>query len=66
MRTRPARAPVVVLSVAATSAARAQAPGIPHPTDWFGFEIGTDGELARYPRILARRGVDGHVASSST
>ena len=41
---------IVVLSVAATSAARAQAPGIPHPTDWFGFEIGTDGELARYPR----------------
>ena len=43
---------IVVLSVAATAAARAQAPGVPHPTDWFGFEIGTDGELARYPRIL--------------
>ena len=25
---------------------------IPHPTDFFGFEIGTDGEMARYPRIL--------------
>ena len=43
---------IVVLSVASTSAARAQAPVIPHPTDYFGFEIGTDGELARYPRIL--------------
>ena len=43
---------IVVLSVASTSAAPAQAPDIPHPTDYFGFEIGTDGELARYPRIL--------------
>ncbi len=43
---------IVVLSVASTSGARAQAPDIPHPTDYFGFEIGTDGELARYPRIL--------------
>ena len=25
---------------------------IPHPTDFFGFEIGTDGEMARYPKIL--------------
>ena len=25
---------------------------IPHPTDYFGFEIGTDGEMARYPKIL--------------
>ena len=25
---------------------------IQHPTDFFGFEIGTDGELARYPRVL--------------
>ena len=30
----------------------AAAQEIPHPTDYFGFEIGTDGELARYPRIL--------------
>ena len=43
---------IVVLSVASTVGTRAQAPGIPHPTDYFGFEIGTDGELARYPRIL--------------
>ena len=25
---------------------------IQHPTEFFGFEIGTDGELARYPRVL--------------
>ncbi len=30
----------------------AAAQEIPHPTDYFGFEIGADGELARYPRIL--------------
>ena len=43
---------IVVLSVASTAVPRAQAPDIPQPADWFGFEIGTDGELARYPRIL--------------
>ncbi len=43
---------LVVLSVVSAPVARAQAPGIPHPTDYFGFEIGTDGEMARYPRIL--------------
>ena len=43
---------IVALSVAAAAAARAQAPDIPPPADYFGFEIGTDGELARYPRIL--------------
>ena len=32
--------------------APAVAQEIPHPTDFFGFEIGTDGQLARYPRIL--------------
>ena len=25
---------------------------VPHPTDFFGFEIGTDGEMARYQKIL--------------
>ena len=43
---------IVVLSAASPPLVRAQAPDIPHPTDYFGFEIGTDGELARYPRIL--------------
>ena len=27
-------------------------PSIATPTDFFGFEIGTDGELARYPKVL--------------
>ena len=30
----------------------AAAQPIPEPADFFGFEIGADGELARYPRIL--------------
>ena len=30
----------------------AAAQEIPHPTDFFGFEIGADGEMARYPKIL--------------
>ncbi|HEX7283200.1 MAG TPA: hypothetical protein VF239_14175, partial [Vicinamibacterales bacterium] len=25
---------------------------VPHPDQYFGFKIGTDGELARYPKIL--------------
>jgi hypothetical protein len=41
---------VVVLSVGFAVGALGQE--IPHPTDYFGFEIGTDGELARYPKIL--------------
>ena len=36
--------------------APAVAQEIPHPTDFFGFEIGTDGELARYPKILGEAG----------
>ena len=43
---------ILALSVASAPVARAQTPDIPHPTDYFGFEIGADGELARYPRIL--------------
>ena len=41
---------VLVLWLALAPAAVAQE--IPHPTDFFGFEIGTDGEMARYPKIL--------------
>ncbi len=41
---------VLVLWLGLAPAAVAQE--IPHPTDFFGFEIGTDGEMARYPRIL--------------
>ena len=32
--------------------ASTQAQEIPRPADYFGFEIGSDGEMARYPRIL--------------
>ena len=39
-----------LLLVASTSRAGAQS--IQTPTEFFGFEIGTDGELARYPRVL--------------
>ena len=41
---------VLVLWLGLAPAAVAQE--IPHPTDFFGFEIGTDGEMARYPKIL--------------
>ena len=41
---------VLVLWLGLPPAALAQE--IPHPTDFFGFEIGTDGEMARYPKIL--------------
>ena len=41
---------VVAALVLWTSAAGAQS--IRTPTDFFGFEIGTDGELARYPDVL--------------
>ena len=44
------------LLIAAAGPASAQAPasdyGITPPSEFFGFEIGTDGELARYPRVL--------------
>ena len=43
---------LAALLVWAALAPPAAAQEIPHPTDYFGFEIGTDGELARYPRIL--------------
>jgi len=47
--------PIRLLAVVASlfvlpAAAGAQA--VPTPAQYFGFEIGTDGELARYPRVL--------------
>ena len=46
----------LVVSVAAATlvfaATPASAQSIQTPTEFFGFEIGTDGELARYPRVL--------------
>ncbi len=43
-------ASVLFLGVGFVPSAIAQE--IPPPADFFGFEIGTDGEMARYPRIL--------------
>ena len=41
---------VVALLFVLPATAAAQA--VPTPAQYFGFEIGTDGELARYPRVL--------------
>ena len=41
-----------VLAVSALSAPAAAQQSISTPPDFFGFEIGADGELARYPRVL--------------
>ena len=41
---------VLVLWLGLARAAGAQQ--VPHPSDFFGFEIGADGEMARYPKIL--------------
>jgi murein tripeptide amidase MpaA len=49
--TRFLRVFVVAVSVVA-AAALATAQTVRPPEDFFGFELGTDGELARYPRIL--------------
>ncbi|MDE0829303.1 MAG: M14 family zinc carboxypeptidase, partial [Vicinamibacterales bacterium] len=43
---------VAVLCAWLSVATPAAGQEIPHPTEFFGFEIGTDGEMARYPRIL--------------
>ncbi len=53
MRLHPLLA--VIALVALTAAPRdthAQAPAIPTPAQYFGFEMGTDGELVRYPDVL--------------
>ena len=42
----------VVALTAVPRAALAQAETIPAPAEYFGFEIGADGELARYPDVL--------------
>src|ERR671910_3488998 len=43
---------LVILLVLLTAAWPARAQQIPTPEQYFGFKPGTDGELARYPRIL--------------
>ena len=42
----------LVALTAVPRATLAQAEAIPTPTQYFGFEMGTDGELARYPDVL--------------
>jgi hypothetical protein len=44
---------VVALGILTLSSWRMTAQtGVPHPDQYFGFKIGADGELARYPKIL--------------
>ena len=42
----------IILAVILLSPTIGSAQSILHPTDFFGFEIGTDGELARYPKVV--------------
>ena len=43
----------VALALVALSSGRTTAQqAVPHPDQYFGFKIGSDGELARYPKIL--------------
>src|SRR5918993_4651321 len=52
MRT-PFRFVVLALALVAFASDRPAArQAVPHPDQYFGFKIGTDGELARYPKIL--------------
>jgi len=43
---------LAILGIVFACSSSASAQSIQTPTDFFGFEIGTDGELARYPRVL--------------
>ena len=43
---------VASLALVATLPSSASGQSIQTPTEFFGFEIGTDGELARYPKVL--------------
>jgi hypothetical protein len=47
------RLAVIALALLAVSSGRMIAQqAVPHPDQFFGFKIGSDGELARYPKIL--------------
>src|SRR5918995_7231088 len=46
------RFPVIALALALSSGRMAAQQAVPHPDQYFGFKIGSDGELARYPKIL--------------
>src|SRR4029450_5844837 len=46
------RIPVLALALLTLSSGRMTAQqAVPHPDQYFGFKIGADGELARYPKI---------------
>jgi hypothetical protein len=51
MRPRPIRS-LLVASLALALSGPALAQSVPSPEQFFGFKIGSDGELARYPKIL--------------
>ena len=44
--------PLVAASLALILSAPVLAQSVPSPEQYFGFRIGADGELARYPKIL--------------
>ena len=47
------RLAIIALALLALSSGRMTAQqAVPHPDQYFGFKIGADGELARYPKIL--------------
>src|SRR5215203_6985745 len=43
---------LTVLALALSSGRMTAQQGVPPPDQFFGFKIGADGELARYPKIL--------------
>ena len=52
LRDRRVLLPLLVVSTLVGMASAALAQAAQTPSEFFGFEIGTDGELARYPRVL--------------
>ena len=52
LRDRRVLLPLLVVSMFLGTRSTVAAQTIQTPTKFFGFEIGTDGELARYPRVL--------------
>ena len=49
---RPQRLTLFVTAALLLLAGVTSGQSVQNPTDFFGFEIGTDGELARYPRVI--------------
>lgn len=52
MSTRVLCGPILALVIVGAWPGLSGAQSIQSPSEFFGFEIGTDGELARYPRVL--------------